>query len=280
MPWVQLGTCTDCTPKTGICCGTNLAASLPEWISVQGSGPNGVAAIDTQLRYNQTANVEKVLATGGKPRSELWITSKIDPKVYCDAADPEATALAMVQETLSQLNTSYVDLVLLHEPCNRDSTQPHPSDQKAWNALMHAVKSGWARAIGVDKYAIPQMAALQGTRPAVLMAPMSMSQHDDATIAYCQQNNIHYNAFGVVHGCKFTDEAVVSAATKYNVSTSQVCGAWTRQRGCSMAVGIGTDPSKMSQYTHEDLDIFSFNLTASEMDALNKLQRTVPVTAD
>ena len=85
----------------------------------------------------------------------------------------------MVQETLSQLNTSYVDLVLLHEPCNRDSTQPHPSDQKAWNALMHAVKSGWARAIGVDKYAIPQMAALQGTRPAVLMAPMSMSQHDD-----------------------------------------------------------------------------------------------------
>lgn len=21
MPWVQLGTCTDCTPKTGICCG-------------------------------------------------------------------------------------------------------------------------------------------------------------------------------------------------------------------------------------------------------------------
>ena len=75
-----------------------------------------------------------------------------------------------------------------------------------------------------------------------------------------------------MHGCKFTDATVLSAASKYNVSVSQVCGAWTRQRGCSMAVGVGTDPAKMPQYTHEDLDIFSFNLTSSEMDALNKLQ--------
>ena len=102
--------------------------------------------------------------------------------MYCDAPDPETTAFAMVQENLKQLNTTYVDLLLLHEPCNRGNAESHPSDQKAWNALMTAVKNGWARAIGVDKFAVPQMEALNGTRPAVLMAPMSLSQHDDVRL--------------------------------------------------------------------------------------------------
>ena len=80
----------------------------------------------------------------GKPRAQLWITTKIDPKGYCDDPDPAAQALQQVAENLKQLNTSYADLILLHEPCNKGSTAPHPSDQKAWDALMTAVQKGWA----------------------------------------------------------------------------------------------------------------------------------------
>lgn len=77
-----------------------------------------------------------------------------------------------------------------------------------------------------------------------------------------------------MHGCKFTDSTVLQLAVKYNATASQICGAWTRQRGCSMAVGVGTDPSKVAEYTREDLGIFEFNMTALEMDALNKLQNS------
>merc|ERR1712194_701232 len=104
-----------------------------------------------------------------------------------------ATALHMIQENLAQLNMSYVDLLLLHEPCDRKTGQPSPADQLAWDALMQAVEQGWARAIGVDKFTIAQVAALQGSTPAVLMAPMSMSEHDEDLIAYCQQHGIQYN---------------------------------------------------------------------------------------
>lgn len=77
-----------------------------------------------------------------------------------------------------------------------------------------------------------------------------------------------------MHGCKSTDSTVLQLAAKYNATASQICGAWTRQRGCSMAVGVGTDPSKVAGYTREDLGIFEFNMTALEMDALNKLQNS------
>ena len=45
----------------------------------------------------------------------------------------------------------------------------------------------------------------------------------------------------------------------------QVCAVWTRQRGLTMSLGTGADPSKVAQYTTEDLDIFGFNMTAAEV---------------
>ena len=272
LTWLrQLGTCSTCADKTP-CCGTNLTASIPAWIGIQGTSFN-VAAIDTQLRYNQAAAVASVLESSiGKPRSQLWITTKIPPKIFCNASDPKATALSLMRENLDQLRTNYVDLALLHEPCDTQTGLPHPSDQLAWEAMMMAVQKGWARAIGVDRFNPVQIDALRGTKPAVLMAEMSMSSHDEASLEYCQRRGITYNAFGVMHGCKFSDPVVEGLAMKYNASTSQICLVWTRQRGATMALGVGTDPAKITGYVQEDLDIFSFNLTKQEMIKLNSLQ--------
>jgi diketogulonate reductase-like aldo/keto reductase len=101
-----------------------------------------------------------------RTRDKLWITSKIDPKAYCKAEDVMAKALSMVQESLEQLGMPYIDLLLLHEPCDK-SGHPHPSDLLAWQALEQAVANGWVRAIGLDKFEPAQIDALSGTKPAV-----------------------------------------------------------------------------------------------------------------
>jgi len=142
---------------------------------------------------------------------------------------------------------------LLHEPCSK--TELLLADQQAWDALNEALKRGWVRSIGVDRYTPKHMEALNGTRPAVLMAPMSLQDHDESTLEYCQEKGIHVNAFGVMSGCMFTNPAVVQLARKYNASTSQICAVWTRQRGCSMAVGVGTDPLHIAEYSKEDLEV-------------------------
>jgi diketogulonate reductase-like aldo/keto reductase len=268
-PVVQYGTCTDCSTKGAPpCCGTDLA-SLGGWLEAQ-SAAGGVAAVDTQLRYNQTAAVGRALArNGGMPRDRLWITSKVDPKVFCQAADPKATVLAMLRQSLHQLTVSFLDLALLHEPCDR-SGKPTPADKQAWAALSEAVKLGLTRAIGVDKFSIAQIEVLTPI-PAVLMGPMSMSHHDEDILAYCRRRGITFNAYGIMHGCKFTEPHVLALGAKYNASASQICMVWTRQRGCTMAVGVGTDSSSWEQYTREDLDVFGFNLTVAEMQTLNGL---------
>ena len=60
--------------------GTELGTALPVWAAAQ--EVSGVVAIDTQLRYNWTASVAAALTPLKIPREKLWITSKIDPKVF------------------------------------------------------------------------------------------------------------------------------------------------------------------------------------------------------
>ena len=270
-PMAQMGACTDCKTSKVPCCGTNLSATLPAW-----SAATQVMAIDTQLRYNDTKLVAQELSLLGRPRSRVWITTKIDPKAYCVASDLNvtATALAMVVENLLQLNTSFVDLLLLHEPCNKNG-EADPRDAQAWAALEQAKWNGWARAIGVDKFTPNQIDHLGGSElPAVLMLKMSLTKHDDATLAYCADKGIHVNAYGVMGGCMFTDPMVLRLAAKYDATPAAVCCAWTRQRGCSMALGFGTDASKAYVYISEDLGGFGFNMTNEEVDALSALAPT------
>eukprot|EP01051_Picozoa_sp_SAG22_P023699 SAG22_NODE_6232_length_882_cov_1.731801_1_plen_163_part_00 len=109
---VSLGTCCGSQPKTG----------LAPWLAAGGRG------IDTAYDYGKNVpggpqqDVAAVLAETGTARADVFITSKIpaglDPTgKQCKAGSPEA-ALSVVKENLRELNTTYLDLVLLHAPCH------------------------------------------------------------------------------------------------------------------------------------------------------------------
>ena len=51
----------------------------------------------------------------------------------------------------------------------------------------------------------------------------------------------------------------------------QVCLRWMLEKDCVMATGTGSDPATVGTYAKEDLDIYSFNLTASEVAKLDAL---------
>lgn len=267
-PVLQFGTCTDGKDPITPCSGTNLTATLGPWLQAQ-LAAEGMAALDTQLRYNWTRVVGRELKRIQIPRTQLWITSKIDPKAYCHATNVKAAASAMIRESLSQLGVTYVDLMLLHEPCESTGA-PAEGDMQAWMALNEAMGLGLTRAVGLDKFSVQQMEALS-SKPAVLMQELSMTRHANATVAYCHSHGIHINAFGVIHGCPFTDPLVLALAHKYDATPAQICQTWTRQQGHSMAIGVGLDPVKAAAYTREDLGIFRFNLTLAEMNELSLL---------
>ena len=82
----------------------------------------GGAGVDTAVSYKDSPQIAAQLAAAAANRSALYLTTKIlagngDHASDC-AADP-AVALAGVRGALQALNTSYLDLVLMHRPCEQ-----------------------------------------------------------------------------------------------------------------------------------------------------------------
>ena len=68
-----------------------------------------------------------------------------------------------------------------------------------------ALEQNFTRAIGISSYRTEQIESLLKTAkvvPAVNQCDMSLRNHDDATIAFCQQHNITYEAFYAMKGCE------------------------------------------------------------------------------
>jgi diketogulonate reductase-like aldo/keto reductase len=179
----------------GTCCGSLPSAGLAPWLAAGGKG------IDTAYDYGKNVpggkeeSVAAVLTATGTKRSDVFITSKIpaglDPTgKQCRSGDPQM-ALATVKENLRELKTDYLDLALLHAPCRGFSGAKH--DAGLWRGLEMALEQNLTRAIGISSYKSEQIESLLRTAkvvPAVNQCDMSLKNHDDATITFCQQHNI------------------------------------------------------------------------------------------
>jgi len=246
----------------GTCCGSSPSVGLAPWLTAGGLG------VDTAYDYNDQTVIARILASTGTKRESLFITSKIPagfggPK---DCSGGAEQAMATVKTNLEQLNTTYIDLVLLHKPCHSAA-----ENNALWKGLEQAKASGLVRAIGVSNYKAKDLMALQGTVPAVNQCLMSVSLHDDATISYCQAHNITYEAYEAMRTCPFKNPKALAIAKGHDATVAQVCLRWIYQRGCIMAVGTGSKQADALAYAQENLGSFNFTLSQAEMETLNKM---------
>merc|ERR1712190_457661 len=174
----------------------------------------------------------------------------------------------MGQENVKELGVDYVDLLLLHAPC---ALRP-ASNAALWKGMAQAMEMNLTRAIGVSNYNSKQLAALPKPVPAVNQCQMGVKKHDDATISYCQEHGILYEAYFVMHNCPFTDSRIKTIAASHNVSASQVCQRYTLDKGVAMAVGTGADPEKSVKEAVENLDVYGFHLTDDEFKIVDQIQ--------
>ena len=282
MPRINLGTC----------CGSKPAVGLGPWLE------NGGVGIDTAFDYSDQADIATVLKARTLPRSSFFVTTKIpagfgDNKTDCDAHYGADVAMNYVSTNLKQLGLDYVDLVLLHAPCQKFGTlvpmppsaqpaDPDASNQALWRGLEEMLATGMTRAIGVSNYNRTHLVQLEtqgGTVPAVNQCEMSLTGsfgqpgHDEDTIAYCQSRNITYESYGALKGCPTSDATLKAIAEAHQVSPVQVCLRWILQRGAIVATGTGSNATKVSGYAKSDFEVYdSPVLTKAEMQTLNNLQ--------
>jgi len=268
------------TVNLGTCCGSDPSVGLPSWLSAGGVG------IDTAYTYHTQRNISAVFKAMGPEfdRSSVFITSKIPAGngnvTDCSAENGEEVAFNYAKENLRELGVTYVDLLLLHSPCFTHWNQKHkmpPKDPVAsnaalWRGMVKALNANLTRAIGVSSYTIEQLEALPAPKPSVNQCNSGVSTHDDATIAYCQNHNIIYEAFDVMHNCPFNSGVLANIGKAHNKSVSQVCQRYVLDKGMSMAVGTGSNASKAAKEAVENLDVFDFHLTAEEFKAVDEIQ--------
>jgi diketogulonate reductase-like aldo/keto reductase len=210
------------------------------------------------------------------PRSAYFLTTKIPvhganvPKVLT-----AAYALRAVEEDVKELGVKQLDLVLIHHPSNEQSY-----NQALWKGLEQAVAKNLTRTIGLSNFNqadIEAILKIATIRPVVNQCDLSVGGEDtqcgprDAAIAYNQAQNITYEAWSPMKKCPFTDPKLMDIAKSHNKTTAQVCLRWILDRGCTIAVGTGSDPAKVAEYTEENLNLFDFSLTAEEVKTINAM---------
>lgn len=224
----------------------------------------GYRLIDTAEAYNNEAEVGRALASCSIPREDLFITTKVNFTSY-------EHARVSVLTSLEKLQLSYLDLVLLHWPFG--------NVYAAWRALEDLYQEKLIRAIGVSNFEPDRLVDL------ISYNQITPAVNQIETHLYCQRHQAHCweNKYHVAHeayaplgqnraGQMFLEPAVQSLCKKYNKTAAQVLLRYNLQNDV-----IVIPKSVHEERMRENLDIFDFELTASEMLALRQLDKDAPM---
>ena len=215
----------------------------------------GYRLIDTAEMYQNEKEVAKGIKASGVKREDLFIVTKVSFKSYEHARET-------VLESLKNLETDYLDLVLLHWPI--------ANYYKAWRELEKLYKEGVIRAIGVSNF-----------DPDRLIDVLSFNEikpmiNQIETHLYCQRKVDHEyeDKYGVAHmgysplgqgkaNAMFDEPLVIELAKKYNKTVQQILIRF------SIQLGVVTIPKSVHKERIEaNFDVLDFSLTKEEMEKL------------
>ncbi|TFK42440.1 NADP-dependent oxidoreductase domain-containing protein [Crucibulum laeve] len=135
VPWLAFGTGTALY-------GKDAAESVKQAIET------GITHLDGAQMYNNEETLAAGIKASGKPRSELYIVTKLKPP------QPGQTVKGLLQESLKKLGTDYVDLFLIHTP--RPANQEGKLKEQ-WKAMEEVHEEGLAKSIGVSNFRVEDL---------------------------------------------------------------------------------------------------------------------------
>ena len=219
----------------------------------------GYRLFDTAQMYGNEAALGEALQVNHIPRESIFLVSKVN---NCNQwYEP---ALASLRSSLERLQTSYLDAFLIHWP-----GQDQNRMLSTWRALEQAYRDGLVKSIGVCNFEICHLEFLlsnSSIAPIIDQVEHSPQLHDPRLTAFCQAHGIQVMAWAPLRRGDFGEE-VQRIAEKYHKTAAQVVLRWNLQRGI-----IPLPKSVRKERMQQNLDVFDFILTDSDMEAIGKLE--------
>lgn len=219
----------------------------------------GYRSIDTAQSYGNEAAVGSALQKSGLAREEVFLTTK----VWMSNADYEK-AKASIDRSLRNLQTDYIDLLLIH--------QPFGDYYGAYRAMEEAYRAGKLRAIGVSNFypdRLIDLCQFAEVTPAVNQVETHVYQQQRTAHQYMTKYGVQHEAWGpFAEGKKscFTNPVLVGIGATHGKSAAQVALRFLLQSDV-VVIPKSTHRERME----ENLDIFDFALSGEEMDAIRAL---------
>jgi 2,5-diketo-D-gluconate reductase A len=227
----------------------------------------GYRHIDTAEMYGNENGVGQGIRDAGLDRADVFITSKLNNGFH----KPDEARRAF-EKTLSALESDYVDLFLIHWPL---PTLYGGDFVSTWNVLEEFAKEGRARSIGVSNFQpahLDRLAAESDTVPAVNQIEVHPYFTNDEVREYGRDHGIATEAWSPIAQGKVLDDPVIERiADAAGRSPAQVVLRWHIQRG-DIVFPKSVSPDRM----RSNFELFDFELTDSDMDAISALDQGEP----
>ena len=223
----------------------------------------GYRHIDTAWKYGTEKGVGAGIKLSGVPRQDIFLTTKVSHE-YLRAADFAKS----VDESLHNLRTDYVDLLLVHWPTIDDIPLA-----ETMGALARAKREGKARHVGVANFniALTEEAMRLCPEPfSVLQAEYHPYLDQTKVLAFCRKAGLIFMAYCPLgRGRVFKEPVLAEIARSKGKTVAQIALRWLVQQDNIAPIPRSSNPHHMA----ESLDVFNFTLTDNEMKRIHALKR-------
>ena len=229
----------------------------------------GYRLIDTAAVYGNEAAVGRAIASSGIPRAELFVTTKIANADQGFQASQDAAKVS-----LDRLGLDYIDLFLIHWPMAQLGKYVD-----TFGGLIQARGEGHTRSIGVCNFTEEHLETtidLTYVTPAVNQIELHPLLNQAELRAVNAQHNIVTEAYSPLAVGRLIDNpTVTSIAGEYGRTAAQVLIRWSIQLG-NVVIPRSGNPERIAS----NFDVFDFELTDAQMEALNGLNDGTRVRED
>ncbi len=229
----------------------------------------GYRHIDTAAAYRNEGAVGQAIHASGLPREEIFLTTKC----WNDDHGHDKAKRAF-KASLERLELEHIDLYLIHWP-----VPAHDLYVETWQAFIELQAEGLVRAIGVSNFQaahLERLVAETGVVPAINQVELHPHfqqaglRHEHDRLAIVTEA---WSPLG--QGLELEDPVIVEIAKAHSKTPAQAIIRWHVQLG-NVVIPKSVTPARIV----ENIDVFDFELSDAEMDAIKALDAGTRIGPD